>query len=58
MSVPVDEYKMVSRLDRHPVVTVPLWDSAPAFDGDKRTFDLCNNLLNYLGELVDLIMAC
>ena len=55
MGVPVDEYKVMSRLDRHPIVTVPPWESAPTSDGDKRTFDLCNNLLNYL---VDLIMSC
>ena len=58
MGVPVDEYKVVSRLDCHPIVTVPLWESAPASDGYKRTFDLCNNLLDYLWELADLIMAC
>ena len=58
MSVPVDEYKVVSKLDNHPIVIVPLWESAPVSDGDKWTFDFCNNLLNYLGKLVDLIMAC
>ena len=58
MSVPIDEYKVVSRLDKHPIVTIPLWESAPASDGDKLAFDFRNNLLNYLGELADLIMAC
>ena len=58
MGVPIDEYKVMGRLDNHPIVFVPLWESAPASDGDKWTFDLCNNLLYYLGELIDLIMAC
>ena len=58
MGVPIDEYKVVRRLDNHPIVTVPLWESTPASDGDKWTFDLCDNLLDYLGELADLIMAC
>ena len=39
MGVPIDEYKMVYRLDNHPIVIVPLWESTPASDGDKRTFD-------------------
>ena len=58
MSVPIDEYKVVSRLDNHPIVTIPLWKSTPASDGDKWTFDLCNNQLYYLGKLADLIMTC
>ena len=58
MSVPIDECQVLSRLDIHPIVTVPLWESALASDGDKWTFDFCNNLLNDLGKLADLIMAC
>ena len=37
MGVPIDEYKMLCRLDNHPIVNVPLWESTPASDGDKRT---------------------
>ena len=57
MSVPVDEYKVVGRLNSHPIVTVPLWESALASDGYKRTFDLCYNLLDYLRELTGLNMV-
>ena len=58
MGVPIDKYKMVSRLDNHPIVSVPLWESAPASDGDKWTLDFGDNLTDDLRELVDLVMAC
>ena len=58
MGVPANEYKVVSRLDHYQIVTVPLWESALTSDGNKWTFDLYNNLLNYLEKLADLIMAC
>ena len=58
MGMSIDENKVVSRLNNHPIVTVPLWEGAPTSDRDEWTVDLCNHLLNDLGELVDLIMAC
>ena len=57
MSISIDKDKMLSRLNNHPVVIVPLWDYAPAPDRYKWTIDLCDHLLNDLGELADLIMA-
>ena len=54
----IDENKVVSRLNSHPIVTVPLWEGAPTSDRDKWTVDLINHLLNDLGELANLIMAC
>ena len=39
VGVPVDEYKMVRRLDIHPIVSVPVGESTPASDRDKWTFD-------------------
>ena len=58
MGISIDENKVVGRLNNHPIVTVPLWEGAPTSDRDEWTVDLCNHLLNDLGELVDLIMAC
>ena len=58
MGIPIDENKVVGRQDSHPIVTVPLWEGTPTSDKDEWTVDLCYHLLNDLGELVDLIMAC
>ena len=58
MGIPIDENKMVGRQNSHPIVIVPLWEGAPTSDRDKWTVDLCNHLLNDLGELANLIMAC
>ena len=58
MGIPIDENKVVGKLNNHPIVTVPLWDGAPTSNRDVWTVDLCNDLLNDLGELVDLIMTC
>ena len=57
MGVTIDKNKMVGRLNSHPIVTIPLWESAPTSDGYKRTVDLGDHLLNDLRELADLIMA-
>ena len=57
MSIPIDEYKVVGRLNSHPIATVPLWESTPASDGYKGTLDLPDHLLDYLGELADLNMV-
>ena len=57
MCVPINKYKVVGRLNSHPIATVPLWKSTPASDGNKRTFDLSDHLLDYLGELADLNMV-
>jgi len=48
---------LVGRLNSHPIVNIPLWESAPAPDCYKRTFDLPDHLLDYLGELADLNMV-
>ena len=58
MSVSINKYQMFGRLDSHPIVSFPLWDCASAPNGNKRTFYCCHDLLNDLGELVDLVMAC
>ena len=58
MGVSINENKVVGRVNRHPIVTVPLWKSTPASDGHKGTFNLPNHLLDYLGKLADLIMVC
>ena len=58
MGVPIDEYKMVRRLDNHPIVFIPLWESTPASNRDKWTLDFGDNLSDDLWELVDLVMAC
>ena len=58
MGIPINENKMVSRLNSHPIITIPLWEGAPTSDRDKWIVDLSNHLLNDLGELTDLIMAC
>ena len=55
MGIPIDENKMVGRLNSHPIVIVPLWEGAPTSDSDEWTVDLCNYLLNDLGELANLI---
>ena len=52
-----DENKMVGWLDIHPIITIPLWESAPTFNRYKRTVDLSNYLLNDLRELADLLMV-
>ena len=57
MGIPVNKNKVVGRMYCHPIVTVPLWESTPASDGYKRTFDLPDHLLDYLGELADLNMV-
>ena len=46
---------MVGRLNSHPIVIVPLWEGAPTSDSEEWTVDLCNYLLNDLGELANLI---
>ena len=33
MGVPINKNKVVGRVNRHPIVTVPLWKSTPASDG-------------------------
>ena len=57
MSIPINKYKVVGRLNSHPIVTVPLRENTLASDGYKRTFDLSDHLLYYLGELADLNMV-
>ena len=52
MGIPINENKMVSRLNNHPIVIVPLWEGAPTSDGDRWTVDLCNHLLNDLDSLM------
>ena len=56
--VPINEYYISGRLDSHPIVSFSLWDCAPAPNRNKRTFDWCNSVLDDLGKLVDLVMAC
>ena len=57
MGIPIDENKVLGRLNSHPIVTVPLWEGAPISDRYKRTVDLCDCLLNDFRELADLIMV-
>ena len=57
MGISIDKNKMVGRLNSHPIVTIPLWEGAPTSDRDKWIVDLCNHLLDDLGELANLIMA-
>ena len=57
MGVPINKNKVVGRLNSHPIVNVPLREGTPASDGYKGTFDLPDHLLDYLGELADLIMV-
>ena len=57
MGVPINKNKVVGRLNSHPIVVVPSWESALASDGHERTFDLPDHLLDYLGELADLNMV-
>ena len=52
MGIPIDENKVVGRLDSHPIVTIPLWEGAPTSDEDEWTVDLCNHLLNDLDSLM------
>ena len=58
VGVPINKNKVVGRLNSHPIVAVPLWESTPASDGYKRTSDFPDHLLDYLWELADLNMAC
>ena len=58
VGVTINENKVSGRGDRHPIITIPLWEGAPASDGYKWTSDLLDNLLDDLRELVDLIMVC
>ena len=57
MGVPINKNKVVGRLDSHPIVNTPLWESAPAPDCYKRTSDFPDHLLDYLGELAYLNMV-
>ena len=57
MGVPINENKMVGKLNSHLIITVPLWEGAPTSDRHKRTAGLCNHLLNDLRELADLSMV-
>ena len=57
MGVSIDENKMVGWLDIHPIITVPLWESAPTSDCHKRAVGFGNCLLNDLRELADLLMV-
>ena len=57
MSISINQNKVVGRLNRHPVAAIPLRESTPASYGYKRTSDLSDHLLDYLGELADLTMV-
>ena len=57
MGVPINKNKVVGRLNSHPIVNIPLWESAPAPDCYKRISNFPDHLLDYLGELADLIMV-
>ena len=50
VGIPNDENKVVGRLNSHPIVIVPLWEGAPTSDRYKCTVNLCNHLLNDLGN--------
>ena len=58
MGIVINKDKVVSKLYSHPIVVVPLWEGAPTSDRDEWTVDLCDHMLNDLGELANLIMAC